>query len=140
MEIVDVNFVRGDAATVVVAFAVAKATFCATAGKPGCKDLGVMLTSFGIFARVERRAAELGCPYHECLVEHSTRFEIAQQAAIGWSTFLASGTCAFMSPCESQLPDAPVSINSINRTPRSINRRAIRHCHAKPLVLPRGRP
>ena len=36
-----------------------------------------------------------------------------------------------MLPCESQLLLAPVSISSTVRTPRSIKRRAIRHCLAK---------
>ena len=39
-----------------------------------------------------------------------------------------------MLPCESQLPDEPVSISSMKRTPRSASRRATRHCQPKPVV------
>ena len=60
-------------------------------------------------------------------------FRSVSRPAMGRSTFRARGTCVSMSPWASQLFEAPVSISSTNRTPRSASRRATRHCQAKPL-------
>ena len=53
---------------------------------------------------------------------------------------LRQGIWVAMSPWASQLPDAPTSMSSMNRTPRSAMRRATRHCQPKPEVFPRSRP
>src|SRR5580765_4161022 len=52
------------------------------------------------------------------------------RASLAWSS---------MSPWLSQLWLEPTSSSSMNRTPRSASRRAIRHCQAKPAALPASR-
>ena len=60
--------------------------------------------------------------------------------AMGLSMALASRSWSPMSPCESQFPLDPTSINSRKRTPRSASLRATKHCQPKPLVAPRSSP
>ena len=86
-------------------------------------------------AVVERRAAELGGPDDQRVVEHPARFRSREQAGDRPVDVPRQRPWSAMSPCESQLFDEPVSISSTNRTPRSASRRATRHCQAKPCVL-----
>ena len=88
---------------------------------------------------VERRAAELGRPDDQRVVEHAALLQVVEQAGDRLvDVACASGPWSSMSPCESQLFDEPVSISSTNRTPRSASRRATRHCQPKPVVSARA--
>src|SRR5687767_3443500 len=81
VKVVNVNFVFGDGGADVVGRTVGQAAFDAAAGQPGRVTRAVVAAAFG--AVHAGRAAELRRPDHERVVEHSTGFEIAQQAGDG---------------------------------------------------------
>src|SRR5262249_7419428 len=90
------------------------ARLCAAAGHPGTEHAVLVRAAFpGIRCR---RTAELGGPHDERIFEHSAALQIFQQSC-DWPVYVTSQRFMIaMLPWESQLPDDPWSISSINRT------------------------
>ncbi len=83
VEVVNVNGPIDGAEADVVAGAVNHARFYAGAGQPGTKSPGMMFAAFGLGRVVEGRAAKLGGPNNERIVQQAAFFEIFEQRGDG---------------------------------------------------------
>ena len=142
VEVVHVDRILGDPITEFVGLAVAEPSLGAAAGNPDGKGILVVVSTglghlaIAVLTLPERRAAELGGPDDQSLVEQATLCKSAIRAAIGRSTCLVlAAICVKTLPCASQ----PWSKSWTNRTPRSTSRRANKQLLAK-LVWPGSVP
>ena len=131
VQVVDLDLVLDGVVAVIVGGAVDGAALDSAAGEPHGEAIGIVIAAVGSLGH--RRAAELAAPDHQSRFEQAAVLEILEQAGDRLIDGAALFSCpVFRCQCWSQrsLPTLGQS-SSMKRTPRSTNRRAIKHSRPK---------